>query len=218
MAFGLFFLRLESSFFSGIMGFTGSYLWVTMVYSLFFLTQEDSHMAGKTTSLRYAENPFIEDMIVPVRDQQVKLSRLGKDDNILINQTTGEVQGTHVTTYKKVDADKFVKLFAANIAMTFDLNAAGIKVFNVLIWIVQNKAIGKDLLPLDTYSLEDFIAYHKDREPPIKLSYTVFKRGLLELERAQIIAKSIRPGWYFINPNFCFNGDRIAFTTLIEKE
>ena len=53
-------------------------------------------MAGKTTSLRYAENPFIEDMIVPVRDQQVKLSRLGKDDNILINQTTGEVQGTHV--------------------------------------------------------------------------------------------------------------------------
>ena len=100
-------------------------------------------MAGKTTSLRYAENPFIEDMIVPVRDQQVKLSRLGKDDNILINQTTGEVQGTHVTTYKKVDADKFVKLFAANIAMTFDLNAAGIKVFNVLIWIVQNKAIGK---------------------------------------------------------------------------
>ena len=83
------------------MGFTGSYLWITMVYSLFFLTLEGPHMAGKTTSLRYAENPFIEDMIVPVRDQQVKLSRLGKDDNILINQTTGEVQGTHVTTYKK---------------------------------------------------------------------------------------------------------------------
>ena len=145
MAFGLFFLRLESLFFSGIMGFTGSYLWVTMVYSLFFLTQEDSHMAGKTTSLRYAENPFIENMIVPVRNQQVKLSRLGKDDNILINQTTGEVQGTNVTTYKKVDADNFVKLFAANIAMTFDLNAAGIKVFNVLIWIVQNKAIGTAL-------------------------------------------------------------------------
>lgn len=93
--------------------------------------------------MRYSENPFIEDMIVPIRDQQVKLSRLGKDDNILINQSTGEERGTHVTTYRKVDADKFVKLFAANIAMTFDLNAAGIKVFNVLIWIVQNKAIVK---------------------------------------------------------------------------
>ena len=81
-------------------------------------------MTGKT-GLRYSQNPFIEDMIVPIRDQQVKLSRLGKDDNILINQTTGEVQGTHVTTYRKVDSDKFVKLFAANIAMTFDLNAAG---------------------------------------------------------------------------------------------
>ena len=169
------------------------------------------------TGLRYSQNPFIEDMIVPIRDQQVKLSRLGKDDNVLVNNITGEVQGTHVTTYRKVDADKFVKLFAANIAMTFDLNAAGIKVFNVLIWMVQNKAIGKDLLPLDSFSLEEFLEYHKDRDPPIKLSLTVFKRGLNELERAQIIAKSLRAGWYFINPNFCFNGDRIAFTTVIEK-
>jgi hypothetical protein len=200
------------------MSFTGSLLCFNVGHYLFSLIPEGPVMAGKTTSLRYSENPFIEDMIVPIRDQQVKLSRLGKDDNILINQSTGEERGTHVTTYRKVDADKFVKLFAANIAMTFDLNAAGIKVFNVLIWIVQNKAIGKDLLPLDTYSLDEFISYHQDRDPPIKLSYTVFKRGLLELERAQIIAKSIRPGWYFINPNFCFNGDRIAFTTLIEKE
>lgn len=60
------------------------------------------------TGLRYSQNPFIEDMIVPIRDQQVKLSRLGKDDNVLVNNITGEVQGTHVTTYRKVDADKFV--------------------------------------------------------------------------------------------------------------
>jgi len=41
---------------------------------------------------------------------------------------------------------------------------------------------------------------------------------LVDLENAQIIAKSIRPGSYFINPNFAFNGDRIAFTTLIETD
>lgn len=28
----------------------------------------------------------------------------------------------------------------------------------------------------------------------------------------------MRKGFYFINPNFVFNGDRIAFTTLIERK
>jgi hypothetical protein len=28
----------------------------------------------------------------------------------------------------------------------------------------------------------------------------------------------MRQGWYFINPNFLFNGDRIAFTTVIERK
>ena len=29
---------------------------------------------------------------------------------------------------------------------------------------------------------------------------------------------SKRKGAYFINPNFAFNGDRIAFTTILEKD
>jgi hypothetical protein len=41
---------------------------------------------------------------------------------------------------------------------------------------------------------------------------------LAELVKAQIIAKTMRQGRYFINPNFLFNGDRIAFTTVIERE
>ena len=49
----------------------------------------------------------------------MQISRLGRDDNILVNQNTGEILGTHVTTYKRVDADQFVKLFTANVAMTF---------------------------------------------------------------------------------------------------
>jgi DNA-binding GntR family transcriptional regulator len=51
----------------------------------------------------------------------------------------------------------------------------------------------------------------------MKLSIATFKRGINELENAKIIAKTIRKGWYFINPNFIFNGDRIAFTTVIER-
>jgi hypothetical protein len=43
-------------------------------------------------------------------------------------------------------------------------------------------------------------------------------QGLAELEPAQIIAKHMRQGWYFINPNFVFNGDRVAFTAVIERK
>lgn len=171
----------------------------------------------KTSVVRYESNPFVNNMVVPVRDQRIKISRLGKDDNVLINHATGESHGTHVTTFRRVDADQFVKLFTANIALTFDLKAAGIKAFNVLLWIMQNKSISKDLVPLDKFALEEFLQEHNDRKPPIALSQPTFWRGLAELEKAQIIAKHIRAGWYYINPNFAFNGDRIAFTTLIER-
>lgn len=162
---------------------------------------------------RYKVNPFLEDMVITAKAKQVKVSSLGKDNNILVNQDTGEVQGTHVVTYKKVDEAEFVKLFAANIALTFDLKAAGIKAFTVLIWAVQHKAIGKDVVALDSLAHEEFLESHDGK----KLSLATFKRGLNELENAKIIAKAMRKGFYFINPNFVFNGNRIAFTTAIEK-
>lgn len=165
--------------------------------------------------IRYEENPFIDNMIVPIKGQKIQISRLGRDDNILVNQSTGEVQGTHVTTYKNVDTEQFVKLFTANIALTFELGAAGIKAFGVLAWILQDRSISKDLVPLDKFVLEDFL---KAQEKKLALSQATFSRGLAELERAKIIAKHLRQGWYFINPNFVFNGDRIAFTSIIERK
>ncbi len=167
---------------------------------------------------RYKVNPFLQGMIIPVKGKQVKLSSLGRDDNILVNQSTGEVSGTHVTTYKKVDGEQFVKLFTANIALTFDLSAQGIKAFSVLLWAMQHRAIARDEIYLDTHTREDFIEANGGEEKPLRLSQPTFARGLAELTKAQIIAKTLRQGVYWINPNFVFNGDRLAFTTVIERE
>lgn len=166
-------------------------------------------------TVRYEANPFVEGMVVPVKGQRVRISRLGRDVNILVNQSTGEIQGTHVTTFKRVDGEQFVKLFTANIALTFELGASGIKAFGVLAWILQDKSISKDLVPLDRFVLDDFL---KAQDTKLSLSQATFARGLSELEKAKIIAKHVRQGWYFINPNFVFNGDRIAFTTVIERK
>jgi hypothetical protein len=167
---------------------------------------------------RHKVNPFIKDMLIPIGSKMIKISALGKDDNVLINQKTGEHHGTHVVARKRVDKDKFVKTFADYMAFTFDLTKAGNKALRVVMWAVKEQAIAKDVITLDKYSLEDFLEQHVNYKPTLKLSYPTFTRGLSELEKAKILAKTIRAGNYFVNPSCLFNGDRVAFTTVIERE
>ena len=171
-------------------------------------------MANLERDKRFKENPFTANMVIPVRGQQVRISRFGQERNVLINQSTGEQFGTHVVTYKRVDSSQFVKLFTDNIALTFDLTSAGIKAFNVLLWAVQSNAKNADFINLCSLVLEELISVHPNKE----FSQRTFARGLTELVKNKIIANAYIPGFYFINPNFVFNGDRIAFTTLIEKK
>lgn len=170
------------------------------------------------TLVRFKSNPFIEEMMIPVGKKQIRVGLLGKDSNILVNTETGEERGTHVATYKKVDNEQFVKVFTQHIAMTFELSSAGIKCFSLLLFQVQNSALSKDVVALDALALSEFLDAHKENETPLKLSIATMKRGINELEKAKIVAKTMRQGFYYINPNFIFNGDRIAFTTVIERE
>lgn len=171
-----------------------------------------------TKTVRYEANPFLKNMVITVGSKNVQISTMGKDSNVLINQSTGEVTGTHIVARKKVDTEKFVKTFADYMAFTFDLTKAGNKALKVVMWSVKETAIGKDKVILDKHTLEDFLNTHKDKEPPLRLSVPTFSRGLAELEKAKIIAKTVRTGSYFINPDCIFNGDRVAFTTIIEKQ
>tara|TARA_B100002019_G_C21257823_1_gene594950 strand:+ start:85 stop:642 length:558 start_codon:yes stop_codon:yes gene_type:complete len=162
---------------------------------------------------RFKENPFVDDMNINVRRKNIKLSKLGKSNGVdLVNTDTGEHHGSYIGTTKRVDEEQFVKLFISNIALTFDLKAAGIKAFNVLIFVMQN-TIEKDKVFIDKYVMEDFNKLYKK-----KLSRAVLYRGLLELVDCKIIARSVREGEYFINPNFVFNGDRVVFATVIERK
>lgn len=171
-----------------------------------------------TKTTRHKINPFINDMLIPIGSKSVQITSLGKEDNILVNQNTGEVTGTHVVARKRVDKEKFVKTFADYMAFTFELSKAGNKTLRVVMWALKEAAVNKDTVVLDKYTHEMFMEGHKDLEPPLTLSYSTFARGLSELEKAKIIAKTVRTGAYYINPQCMFNGDRIAFTTLIERE
>jgi len=181
--------------------------------------EKEVEMVKRAAVVRYKENPFLDDMDISTRKKQVRVRAMGKDSDIsIINHETGELSGTQLVTYKQVDDEEFVKLFAKNLALTFDLTAAGNKALFVLIWVVQYKAIEKDIVPLDKFTHEDFVEAHANNKKPLMLSITTFTRGINELEKARIIAKSRKAGEYYINPSFVFNGDRVAFTKIIERK
>ena len=178
---------------------------------LFFEKKMDKNKPANRLE-KHKTNPFNEELLITKKTKQVRVTTLGKDNNILVNQDTGEVQGTHVVTYKRVDDAEFIKLFTGNIALAFDLTSAGIKAFTIMSYALQRQ-IEKDHVFLDELTLENFLKDNPDKKCSMKTLY----RGIGELAKAQIIAKSMRVGVYFINPSFVFNGDRIAFSTLIEK-
>ena len=168
---------------------------------------------------RYDVNPFLDNLSIPVGNKMIRISnRTNNDDD---HPNHAEPTGTQVSSTKRVDTAKFVKVFADYMAWTFDLTKAGNKALVVTMWAVSEKAIKKDQVDLGKYELEEFLAKHglvcDDNAQSSTLSYSTFARGLGELENAQIIAKTKRVGRYFINPSCIFNGDRVAFINTIER-
>ena len=151
---------------------------------------------------RYKENPFLEGMVIPVKGRQVRLSSGSSEENVLVNQHTGEIKGTHVTTYKKVDGEQFIKLFTANIALTFDLSAQGIKAFSVLMWAMQNKAIERDEIFLDTHTREDFIDSHLDSDKPLSdEQHLTYSKRVMGLDLVELMQKLLVHQFQTILPN-----------------
>jgi hypothetical protein len=173
--------------------------------------------------VRHDKNPFLNPegkaMDLEVGKKGVRLTTAGKsgDKFSVVNHDTGEEVMTNVIAYKKVDSEQFIKLFTRNIALTFDLTGTGIKALGFLAWTLQNQTINKDIVALDKYAFDDFMSVH----PSIlktKYNFRTLQRGIVELVDAGIVARHKRAGNFFINPYFIFNGNRIAFTNVIEKD
>lgn len=102
---------------------------------------------------------------------------------------------------QEVDKTKFVKLYVNGVKAFRELTSPGARVFEVLYLEVQG-VIGKDRVYLS------FAAIHQEVTPMSEATYT---RGLRELVAKGFVAPSLLQGWYFINPDYMWNGDRLAF-------
>lgn len=150
----------------------------------------------------YQENPFITIDTVKTRVKRIT-NRKGDmfvkaEDESIVAPAAGFWQA------QEVDTAQFVKLYINGVKAFSELTNAGTKVFELLYREMQ-KNIGKDRVYLSFTAIE----YEMGEE--LKVSQATFTRGMRELIDKGFLAPAIGVGWYWINPDFVFNGDRLTF-------
>ena len=154
---------------------------------------------GVKSAPKYELNPFIDRLTVKTRGRKVTVAR----GSALVDMATGEIEGvTEIAQIVEVDEGQFVKLFTKDLALWFDLNKSGMRVFGALLIVVQTSAIGRDMV---------FFNVRSEALAAFKISKPTFYRGLDELIEKGFIARHLSPGWYFTNPSMFFNGNRARF-------
>ena len=146
----------------------------------------------------YEHNPFVPD--VRVKSRKITNER---GDMMLVDAATGEINSPIAGFWecKEVDSSSFVKLFINGVKALAELSNAGTKVFEVL-YIELQQNTGKDKIYLHHKNLDKNEAIISER---------TFRRGLAELLDKKFIALTPTIGWYWVNPDFVWNGDRLAF-------
>lgn len=152
--------------------------------------------------VRYDHNPFIGNAITNTKQGVKRISNKDGNRMMVVSENTGEIVApAGFWQAQEVDKTQFVKLYVNGVKAFKDLSGAGTKVFEVLYMKVQ-ASIGTDTLWLTFPSLNQL-------ETP--MGETTFYRGMKELLSKGFIAESLTPGMYYLNPDYMWNGDRLAF-------
>lgn len=153
-------------------------------------------------AIKYASNPFIPATTANTKTGVRRISNTTGDRMMVVSESTGQIiapAGFWHTA--EVDKSQFVKLYVNGVKAFKDLTGAGTKVFELLYLEVQ-KNTGKDRVYLSFQLLDPAI---------ISISESTFMRGMRELVNKGFIAETMAQGWYFLNPDYMWNGDRLAF-------
>lgn len=150
---------------------------------------------------RYSENPFISNTAINTR-HGVKRITDRSGNNSMIVSGEGEIiapAGFHQII--DVDKTQFVKLFINGVKALKELSGAGTKVFELLYLKVQEN-IGSDVI---------YISLSEVDQQVTPMSKATYLKGMKELILKEFIAESLTQNKYFLNPDYMWNGDRLAF-------
>jgi hypothetical protein len=152
---------------------------------------------------KYKTNPFIASMPRNTK-RRVKLYQRGDMTMALFKNDTGEILENQIAGFweaKEVDSEKFLKLYVNGVKALAELTSPGAKVFEVLYRKMQD-AKERDQIYMNFHTVD------QDETP---MSETTYWRGMNELIEKGFLATSHLPSLFWINPDFVWNGDRLAF-------
>ena len=167
------------------------------------MTEEESVAARKSRRghKTYTQNPFIAKALTNTKSGVKRISN-GGNKMMVVTEDTGEIVApAGFWQSQEVDRAQFVKLYINGVKAFKDLTNPGTRVFEVLYLKVQ-ESIGKDVITM-TFSRID--------QSLTPMTETTFYRGMRELVEKGFIAESVVSGDYFLNPDYMWNGDRLAF-------
>jgi hypothetical protein len=151
---------------------------------------------------KYDSNPFIAGALVNSKPGMRKISNTDGSQMMVVNGGTGEIMAPAGFWHaQEVDKTAFVKLYINGVKAFKDLTGAGTKVFEVLYVEVQ-KFPGRDTVYMGFHAID------KEIHP---MSKATFMRGMRELVDKGFLAETRSAGLYFLNPDYLWNGDRLAF-------
>lgn len=151
---------------------------------------------------KYRENPFLKDTALATKTRAKKITNTTGDRLMVVSEQTGEALGPAGFWHtEEVDKTQFIKLYVNGVKAFKELSAAGTKVFELL-YLEMQKNIGKDQVHISFAGID---------QTATPISERTFYRGMQELVAKAFLAESMVPNFYFVNPDYVWNGDRLAF-------
>jgi len=163
---------------------------------------EETELRSRRGAKKYQTNPFVAGAIANTKQGIRRISNKTGDRMMVVSESTGEIMApAGFWQAEEVDKTQFVKLYVNGVKAFKDLTGAGTKVFEVL-YLRIREAINKDVVYLSFHDIDQLVT---------PMSESTFMRGMKELVTKGFIAESISPTKYFLNPDYLWNGDRLAF-------
>lgn len=150
----------------------------------------------------YENNPFISRAIANTETGVRRQTNKSGDQMMVVSAKTGEIVApAGFWQYQEVDKTQFLKLYEGGVKAFKDLSNAGAKMFSVMSDRLQN-SMNKGMIYLSLTSIDQQI---------YPISKATYARGLKELIEKEFLAATTEQGWFYINPDYIFNGNRLAF-------
>ena len=159
----------------------------------------------------YATNPFLSQFTVNLSERKMTVARganvVDKEGDIVAPATYAQIH--------QVDNEEFIKLYTTNMQAFFDLSKPAVKVLGCVFHALQKSAINQDKVFLNHYKANEI---YEELTANDTIAEATYLRGIKELLKKDFIAEAPEgPGFFYINPNLVFNGDRVRFVTEYRK-